>query len=202
MLTGTTTGPDGQAAFRILIVCTANICRSPMAEHLLRRRLSPAQAGPVVFEVSSAGTRGWVGAEMDPPAAAELRRLGGDPRDFRARSFRAALGEAADLILTATIEHRRLVLQEVPRALNRTFTLLEFAHLASHSRQVGEARGEPSEVVKRAAWARSAAGNAVLDLADPHGRSTDVHAKTADTLNVVCKVIAESLSISRIAESY
>jgi protein-tyrosine phosphatase len=40
--------------FAILAVCTANICRSPMMEALLRARLDPRQ-----FEVASAGVKGW-----------------------------------------------------------------------------------------------------------------------------------------------
>ena len=121
------------AVFRILAVCTANICRSPMVEYLLRSSLAASadRLDGVRFEVSSAGVRGWDGSPMDPPAAEELRRLGGDPSRFVARSFGAALGERADLILTATTDHRSLVLQEVPQALRRTFTLLEFARLVS-----------------------------------------------------------------------
>lgn len=71
-------------AFRILFVCTANICRSPMAEHLLRGSLAALldTGGAFRFEVSSAGIRGWDGEPMDPAAAAELRRLGGDPSRF------------------------------------------------------------------------------------------------------------------------
>ena len=130
------------------MVCTANICRSPTAEYLLRNellRLAPL----LTFEVSSAGVRGWDGSEMDRMAAAELRRLGGDPANFRARSFTAAMGGAADLLLTATTEHRRYVLQEVPQALRRTFTLLEFAYLAAATEDVRDARGDAPEVVKR-----------------------------------------------------
>ncbi len=53
---------------------------------------------------------------MDPPTAAELVRLGGDPSGFVARDLTVAFCEAADLILTATAEHRAVVLQESPRA--------------------------------------------------------------------------------------
>lgn len=70
--------------FGILFVCTANICRSPMAEHLLRGSLAALldTGGAIRFDVSSAGILGWDGEPMDPAAAAELRRLGGDPSRF------------------------------------------------------------------------------------------------------------------------
>ena len=142
--------------FRILIVCTANICRSPLAERLLWRALDdPTEAGSTPqFVVSSAGTQGWDGSPMDPCVADELRRLGGDPTGFLAKSLQPTYCERADLILTATLAHRATVLQEVPQALKRTFTLLEFAHLVEHIEHVRAAEGDPAELVSRAAAAR------------------------------------------------
>jgi protein-tyrosine phosphatase len=175
--------------FRILILCTANICRSPTAEYLLRNELQQV-APSVTFEVSSAGVRGWDGSEMEPMAAAELRRLGGDAANFRARSFTAAMGEAADLLLTATTEHRRYVLQEVPRALRRTFTLLEFAHLAAAIEDVQDACGNAHEVVKRAAANRGAVRIDAYDLPDPYGRSERVYRETAQSIRAAVSVIA------------
>ncbi len=172
------------------MVCTANICRSPTAEYLLRNellRLAPL----LTFEVSSAGVRGWDGSEMDRMAAAELRRLGGDPANFRARSFTAAMGGAADLLLTATTEHRRYVLQEVPQALRRTFTLLEFAYLAAATEDVRDARGDAPEVVKRAAANRGAVRIDAYDLPDPYGRSEDVYRETAQSICAAVSMISD-----------
>lgn len=181
--------------FRILVVCTANICRSPLAEHLLRSALTAASApGSLRFEVSSAGIRGWDGAEMDPPAAAELTRLGSDAQEFRARSLTDDQCTAADLILTATMEHRAYVLQEVPRALNRTFTLLEFAHLMSEVESVRSVRGSPVELVKRAALARGAATLEDYDILDPYGAEADVHRRTADVIHEAVESIAVALA--------
>ena len=182
--------------FGILFVCTANICRSPMAEHLLRGSLAALldTGGAIRFEVSSAGIRGWDGEPMDPPAAAELRRLGGDPSRFQARSFTAALGERVDLILTATTDHRRLVLQEVPQALRKTFTLLEFAHLATAVDTVKSAAGSPTEVVRRAAANRGAARIDTYDLADPYGHPFAVHRHTAEIVRAATRTIASVLA--------
>ena len=55
------------AAPRILIVCTGNICRSPLAEQLLRQNLTAAGIDAVV---TSAGTRAMTGSAMTPEAAA------------------------------------------------------------------------------------------------------------------------------------
>jgi protein-tyrosine phosphatase len=184
-------------AFRVLVVCTANICRSPMAEHLLRNALAArrgeATSPDAGIDVSSAGVRGWDGAEMDPPAAAELRRLGGDPSGFRARSFTAALGERAELILTATTEHRRMVLEEVPQALRRTFTLREFAHLVTEVEQVAAAAGDPPQLIGRAAVHRGAARLDAYDLGDPYGQAAEVHRATADEVFQLCSTVAAAL---------
>ena len=52
--------------FRILLVCEANVCRSPMAEYLLRKSLADNGADTQAFELSSAGIHADDGAEMDP----------------------------------------------------------------------------------------------------------------------------------------
>lgn len=88
---------------------------------------------------------------MDPRAADQLRRLGIDPSGFRARSLTPVLAERADLILTATTTHRSDVLQLMPRALRRTFSILEFVHLACAVEGVRDAAGSPWKVVRLAA---------------------------------------------------
>jgi protein-tyrosine phosphatase len=82
------------------IVCTGNICRSPMGEVVLRAKL--AEAGIDGVEVTSSGTGGWhVGDPMDPRAAAALRRRGYDGSAHRARQFE----RAADLTLAMDSGH-------------------------------------------------------------------------------------------------
>ena len=184
------------------MICTANICRSPMAEHLLRMSLdcagsvvadAPATGG-TRFDVSSAGVRGWTDAEMDPPAAGELRRLGADPAAFRARTFTPALARRADLILTATRDHRRFVLEAAPEALRKTFTLLEFASLVSSVDAVREASGDPAEVVRRAASHRGAARMQAYDLADPYGQPAEAQRQMAQLVDNSADTIATALA--------
>lgn len=81
---------------RIAVVCLGNICRSPMAEVVLRDRLEAA--GRTDVEVCSAGTGDWhVGERMDRRAAATLSRHGYDPTHHRAQQYDAAGG--FDLVL-------------------------------------------------------------------------------------------------------
>jgi protein-tyrosine phosphatase len=113
------------------MVCTGNICRSPVMERLLAARLDDrlGAAGAARFEISSAGTWGMVGESIAPEAAETLISMGGDPSDFAAREIAAEMIRDADLILTATRDHRRLVVTQEPRAAGRTLTVREFARL-------------------------------------------------------------------------
>ncbi|MBV8501003.1 MAG: low molecular weight phosphotyrosine protein phosphatase [Paucibacter sp.] len=77
----------------VLFVCLGNICRSPMAEVVMRARL------PEVKQVASAGTSA-VGGPIDARAAAALERQGLKPlRKFRSRPFDASDFERFDLVL-------------------------------------------------------------------------------------------------------
>lgn len=114
-------------SFRVLVVCTGNICRSPMAEHLLRAGL--AARGVAGVEVSSAGTHGLVGEPVQVHAAAALAERGIDHSAFCARRLVADLVAGADLVLGASREHRAAAVTLVPRAAARTFTIRELDRL-------------------------------------------------------------------------
>ncbi len=118
--------------FRVLHVCTGNICRSPIAERLmlagLQSRLGE-QANRFVIE--SAGTWGHTGSPMEPYALRTLESYGVDGGDFRARELVAQHVAGADLVLGATREHRAAAVVLHPRAAARSFTLREFARLVT-----------------------------------------------------------------------
>ncbi|MEX2291731.1 MAG: low molecular weight phosphatase family protein [Mycobacteriales bacterium] len=162
--------------FRILHVCTGNICRSPMAERLtragLQERLGPASGR---FVVDSAGTWGQAGAPMEPYALSTLQSVSLDGTDFRARELVAEHVARADLVLGATREHRAAAVVLHPRAAARSFTLREFDRLTG---EVEPAQLTASDPVERAReLVRAAAGRRGLvppgsprddDLADPY----------------------------------
>lgn len=112
---------------RVLVVCTGNICRSPAGERLLRHLL-PRDRG---IEVTSAGTYAVVGHPIEPSMARLLTADGVDVSGFAARRLTETLVAATDLVLTMETGHRTAVVQLHPRALARTFTLREFAHLVA-----------------------------------------------------------------------
>ena len=92
-------------AERILIVCSGNICRSPMAEVVLRHL--GRQAG-LDLAVDSAGTGGWhAGEPMDPRAAAALAAAGYDATGHLARRVEQQWLAERDLVLAADRGHLR-----------------------------------------------------------------------------------------------
>jgi protein-tyrosine phosphatase len=110
--------------FNILTVCTGNICRSPLAEQLLRKELTELDAA-----VTSAGTGALVGHPMDDRAAAYSRQLGGDPDGHVGRQLTTDIVRDSDLILVASRRHRSAVVELLPRASRFAFTVREFARL-------------------------------------------------------------------------
>ncbi|MGH3273641.1 MAG: low molecular weight protein-tyrosine-phosphatase [Streptosporangiaceae bacterium] len=92
--------PAGAAAsYRVCLVCLGNICRSPMAEVILRDEVGRAGLGAQVT-VASAGTGDWhLGGPMDARAHKELARRGYDGSGHVARQISAAWVDDYDLFV-------------------------------------------------------------------------------------------------------
>ena len=116
---------------RLLVVCLGNICRSPMAEGVLRARIENSTlAGQV--EVDSAGTGDWhVGQAPDRRAIAKAREHGVDIAGLRARRFVAHDHHDFDWLFCADRSNLRDVRRLAPAdgARARSDLLLEWAGL-------------------------------------------------------------------------
>ncbi|MBO1755777.1 hypothetical protein [Allobranchiibius sp. CTAmp26] len=110
----------------VLIVCTGNVCRSPYIERLLR-----AEIGDLGVTVTSAGTQALAGEPMQDGSAELLSQAGVDAEGFVARQLTPAMVEGADLVLTATREHRRSVVRTAPRGLRYVFAIDDFSDLVA-----------------------------------------------------------------------
>lgn len=108
---------------KVLIVCTGNTCRSPMAVAILRR-LALEQG--IELQVDSAGTYATEGGSAHPHAIQVMREKGLDIGDHRTKQFTPQLAEEADLILTMTQGNKRDVISRAPGAAGKTFTIAEY----------------------------------------------------------------------------
>ena len=181
--------------FRVLFVCTGNICRSPMAQTMLRHRLRERLGEAAqTFEVTSAGTGALVGEPMEQFAVNALTDLGIASEDFAARDVDIDILRASDLVLTATRQHRSMVVTVEPSVVRRTFTIKEFARLAT---SLGDTPGVPlSGLVDRVAGQRGFAPPATPaedDVGDPYRQSARRFAEAAAELLPAVDVIAEQL---------
>ena len=95
--------------FRVVFVCTGNICRSPMAEVVFRALADSAGVGDRVLS-TSAGTGDWhVGERADERTIEALARRGYDGARHRARQFGRADFDCSDLVLALDRSHERIL---------------------------------------------------------------------------------------------
>jgi protein-tyrosine phosphatase len=88
--------------YKVLLVCTGNTCRSPMAAGLLRRELGPDAER---VQVESAGTSAWEGQAPTEQSREIAAREGVDICAYRSRRLTPALVRDADLILVMEPAH-------------------------------------------------------------------------------------------------
>jgi protein-tyrosine-phosphatase len=110
----------------ILVVCTANICRSPMAACLLRRRLKTVSQ-PVRPAVISAGTWAKAGQRAADGAIRAMRLRGLDLDEHRSKLVNEELVFAADLVIVMEKWHQEALRAEYPDAARRIVMLTELA---------------------------------------------------------------------------
>ena len=152
----------------VTFICTGNICRSPMAETVLRAELAAAGLDGAVI-VDSAGTGDWhVGDAMDPGARDALARRGHDgsgPETHRARQFEPSWLAERDLILA-----------------------MDARNLADLRRM---ARGQDADRIRL--FSEAGGLTETRDIPDPWGGGPDEFGHVLDLLGAAAPVIAARL---------
>ena len=158
------TGPE------ILVVCTGNICRSPLGEAALRARVDRH------VRVVSAGTFGQEGSGATEGSLIAGRELGLDLASHRARRVRPDDVASADLVLAMEREHRDAIVWATPEALDKTFTLKELVILLERGPLDGDLGARLAEASRRR---EAAEADGDLDVADPYGDTIDAYRRIA-----------------------
>jgi protein-tyrosine phosphatase len=184
----------------VTFVCTGNICRSPLAEKLLRARLGSSAGEAIV--VNSAGIQGVVGAPMDALPHQIALRNGADP-GHSAQQLTASILRASTLVITMTREQRAEIAQEYPFALKRTFTLSEFVRIVNE---------HPTEVPPPSATSGRTLFDTVTDASrfrgmvtltpdddvdDPYRRSDETHERVGARIVSLVDQLASRVSPAR-----
>lgn len=110
----------------ILFVCTANICRSPMAASIMRRRLDRAGLAAHV-EVASAGVWAESGHKASAFAGAVLGSRGMDLSGHASRLLTPAMLREADIVIVMEESHRQSIFHLAPQHLGKVYLLSEMA---------------------------------------------------------------------------
>lgn len=178
--------------FTVLSVCTGNICRSPIAELVISRAFS-REVGIVV---ESAGLGALVGSGAPDPTQMLAREHGLDVSHHVARQIDIEMIRQADLIIGMTRDHRRRLVEMLPSAMRRVFTLREFARVADAAEPglsnalASEGAGTPAERMRIAvALAASLRGTvpppenaSEFDVIDPYRQSDETYRRSFDEL--------------------
>lgn len=106
---------------KVLVVCTGNTCRSPMAEGWLNQKL--AGKG---WTAESAGVAAWGGGSASPEAVEVMREIGVDISAHRTRALTKAAVDGASVVLAMSEGHRREIEHRFPDAAQKTFLVTSF----------------------------------------------------------------------------
>jgi protein-tyrosine phosphatase len=166
----------------ILVICTGNICRSPIAEGLLHDALQRrfGEGAPVV---SSAGTSGLEGSGAMPESVQAAGELGIDIGGHVARRLTTSMADGSDLLLCMATDHRDMLVTGSDRD-DHTFTLKELVRLLETLPDPGLEAG-PERMLERIAAANHARRLGVVpvshddDVADPLGQPLEAYRATA-----------------------
>lgn len=148
----------------VLFVCTGNTCRSSMAEQLFNLKAKDLSA-----HAFSAGLDAKPGSSMSPQAAEAMAALGYNSKAHSSTLLSVEAVEEADVILTFTQGQKIELGERFPDAIEKVFTISEYAN-----------RGSGISV----------------DVSDPYGRSAEVYKETAETIDSLVELIVSSLKAS------
>ncbi|WP_087062482.1 arsenate reductase/protein-tyrosine-phosphatase family protein [Corynebacterium glutamicum] len=190
--------------FRILTVCTGNICRSPLAEQLLKSVLR----GVAHIEFDSAGTQAMVDNPMPEHSLAIAKNNEvSDAELHRGKQLLEVHLDSADLILAMDRGHRRKIVELSPRATRKVFTVREFKRLIDvttdeHLREeIATSDGTPAGRLRAAVEAARLGRSDLLpledpaddDVVDPYGKEKAVYDASAQQLIPVVADVASYL---------
>lgn len=170
-------GPPAETPDTILLICSGNTCRSPMAAAILNDHLRRAGLDRA-YRAESAGVFVPAAGPASPEAVQVMAERGLDLGNHVARQVTAELLDRTRLILTMTGAHKEAVLALAPGVADRVFTLKGYA---------GDGAGSGQDV-------GSIASRAAGDISDPIGLGLEVYREAADEIEKAVARVVERLT--------
>ena len=112
---------------KVMFICTGNICRSAMAEVMLKDKIEKDEKLKGKIEVYSAGTFACAGEASTYSAIEVMEEYGIDLKKHRATQLRESKIEGMDVVLCATVSHKNMVIRMYPELREKTYTMKEYA---------------------------------------------------------------------------
>ena len=182
--------PTAENPLAVLVVCTANICRSPMGAAFLRYRAIEAS---FPIEVSSAGFL-FDGEPASSDAIAVMAEVGIDMSAHRSRIVDPEMVRASDLVITMERSHARSLAIDVPDSTHKVHTVgAAVRGLASTG---AGTIGERIAGLGRDRNPADLLGQGDDEVADPHGQARELHRRTAADLDRLMSELLEAISRS------
>lgn len=126
----------------IIVVCTANICRSPMAAALLKHALA-AQPEPLrSLQVISAGVAARDGEDVSENSVVALKKVGLDIAHHRSTALTQAMLDSAFMVIGMTESHRAMIQFQAEPPPKRLHLFREFMPQRG-GKEIGDPFGGP-----------------------------------------------------------
>lgn len=149
---------------KIMFICTGNICRSAMAEGMLKKMTSSMDN----IQVYSCGIYAETGDGATYNAIQAAKEYGADILFHRATNIRESKIEEMNLILCATVSHKQSVLYLYPNLEGKVYTMKEYAKLDKAGQN--------------------------MDIKDPWGYNEEIYRKCAEEINECLELIINRIS--------